>query len=59
MKIRVLTRIFLANAENGINVTKLKLELTKGDSLEGSDDTPMYNPHILPLNRVLHFIILR
>ena len=21
----------------------------KGDSLEGSDDTPMYNPRILPL----------
>ena len=28
----------------------MKLELTGGDSLEGSDDTPMYNPHMLPLN---------
>ena len=27
----------------------MKLELTEGDSLEGFDDTPMYNPHILPL----------
>ena len=27
----------------------MKLELTEGDSLEDSDDTPMYNPHILPL----------
>ena len=28
-------------------------ELTEGVSLEGSDDTPMYNPHILPLNENL------
>ena len=27
----------------------LKLELTEGDSLEVSDDTPMCNPHRLPL----------
>ena len=26
------------------------MELTKGDSLEGSAYTPMYNPHIIPLN---------
>ena len=26
------------------------LELKKGDSLEGSGHTPMYNTHILPLN---------
>ena len=25
------------------------MEPTKGDSLEGSDDTPIYNPHIIPL----------
>ena len=25
------------------------MELTAGDSLEGSDDTPMYNPHVIPL----------
>ena len=25
------------------------LELMKGDSREGSDDTPMHNPYILPL----------
>ena len=28
----------------------LKMELTEGDSLEGSAYTPMYNPNILPLN---------
>ena len=27
----------------------MKLELTEGDSLEVSDDTPMYDPHIIPL----------
>ena len=27
----------------------MKLELWKGDSVEGSDDTPMFNPHTLPL----------
>ena len=26
----------------------MKLELTERDSPEVSDDTPMYNPHILP-----------
>ena len=25
------------------------MELTEGDSLEGSAHTPIYNPHILPL----------
>ena len=29
----------------------MKLELTEGDSLEVSDDFPLYNPHILPLIR--------
>ena len=29
------------------------MELMKGESLEGSVHTPMYNPHILPLNVVL------
>ena len=28
------------------------MELTDGDSLEGSAHTPMYNPHIHPLNKV-------
>ena len=27
----------------------MKSELTEGDSLEVSDDTPIYNPHTLPL----------
>ena len=26
-------------------------EFTERDSLEGSDDIPMYNPHLLPLKR--------
>ena len=30
----------------------LKLKLMEGDSLEGSDDTPVYNPHILPLMEI-------
>ena len=25
----------------------------KGDSLEGSDDNPMFNPHIIPLTDML------
>ena len=25
------------------------IEVGIGDSLEGSDNTPMYNPHIIPL----------
>ena len=29
--------------------TEMKLELMEGDSLGVSDDTPMYNPHILQL----------
>ena len=29
------------------------LELMKGDSLEGSDDNPMFNPHIIPLTDML------
>ena len=28
------------------------MELREGDRLEGSDDTPMYNPHILPLKKL-------
>ena len=28
----------------------MKMELKEWDSLEGSAHTPMYNPHILPLN---------
>ena len=36
----------------------MKLELTEGDSLEGSDDTPMYNPHILPLRKSPFFYIV-
>ena len=28
----------------------------KGDILEVSDDTPMYNPQWLPLNFVLHLV---
>ena len=31
----------------------MKLELTEGDSLEVSDDTPMYNPHIIFLKQSL------
>ena len=30
----------------------MKSELTEGDGLEGSEDTPMYNPNILPLSLV-------
>ena len=30
----------------------MKSEHTEGNSLEGSDDTPMYNPHRLPLTKV-------
>ena len=30
----------------------MKLELTEGDSLEGSTPTAMNNPHILPLRRI-------
>ena len=30
----------------------MKLELNEGDSLEFSDDAPMYNPHIIPLSIV-------
>ena len=31
----------------------MKMELIKGDSLEVSDETPMYNPQGLPLNRMI------
>ena len=31
----------------------------KGDSQEGSANTPIYNPNILPLNNVLHFKIVK
>ena len=30
----------------------MKLELKEGESLEVSDDTPMYNSHILPLKHL-------
>ena len=41
-------KTILAIAEWGINGTKcMLLELMKGDSLEGSAYTPMYNPLIL------------
>ena len=35
----------------------MKLELTEGDCLEVSDDTPMYNPQVLTLklNKVFFF----
>ena len=29
------------------------MELTEGDSLEGSAYTPMYNPYILPLSSTI------
>ena len=35
--------------------SSLKLELKEGDSLEGANDTSMYNLHILPLNERLPF----
>ena len=31
----------------------------KGDSLEGSAHTPMYNPHILPLSKKLNSFLLK
>ena len=39
-------------ANYGIKGTKLNWNsrLTEGDSLEVSDDIPMFNAHILPLN---------
>ena len=36
---------------------KMKLELTEGDSQEVSKDTPMHNPHIIPLNKRYKFIL--
>ena len=33
------------------------MELTEGDSLEGSAHTPLYNPHILPLISIHPYII--
>ena len=35
------------------------MELTEGDSLEGSAHTPIYNPHILPLRGAHKFIIVK
>ena len=36
----------------------MKMERMKGDGLEGSDDTPLYNPIGLPLKeRIFHLKI--
>ena len=37
----------------------MTLEFMKGDSRKGSDDTPMFNPHILPLNARTGFYTTR
>ena len=36
----------------------MKLELTEGDNVEDSDDTPKYKPHKLPLRSIFLKLVM-